>query len=154
MSIIEERLKEMGITLPESVAPMANYVSSVKVDDMVYTSGVVCIVNGKPLYTGRLGQDLTVEQGYEAARVTMINLLSVLKKEIGDLDLVERVVKVLGFVNSSIDFYQQPQVINGASDLLVEVFGDKGRHARSAVGTSVLPMNIPIEIEMIVKIKK
>lgn len=109
--------------------------------------------DGKPVYTGRVGADLTLEEGYEAARLVMINALAVLKEEIGSLDNVERIVKVLGWVNSAPDFTQQPQVINGASELLEQVFGERGRHARSAVSAHTLPFNIAVEIEMIVQVK-
>jgi len=150
---IENRLKELDIVLPPSLPPLANYVSCVRSGNLLFTSGAGCFVDGKPLYTGRLGRDLTVEQGYEAARVTVLNLLRVIQNELGSLDRVKRIVKLLGFVSSSDDFYDQPLVINGASDLLTEIFGEQGKHARSALGTSVLPMNLPVEIEMIVEIK-
>lgn len=151
---VEEKLKSMGLTLPEPMEPLANYVTAVVDGQLVYTSGAGCFEKGKLKYQGKVGAEITLEQGYDAARITMLNLLSAIKSKIGDLDRVERVIKVLGFVNSAPDFYRQPEVINGASDLLVELFGDRGRHARSALGTSNLPMNIPVEIEMIVKIKK
>lgn len=153
MSVIENRLREIGLALPSAPSPMANYVTCLQVDNLVYTSGASCFVDGRPIYTGRLGTDLTIEQGYEASRITALNLLSVIKAEIGDLDRIERIVKVLGLVSSAQDFYEQPRVINGASDLFVEVFGEKGMHTRSALGTSVLPFNIPVEIEMIVQVK-
>lgn len=153
MSEVEKRLKELGIELPKPSKPTAVYVPAVTTGNLVYTSGNDCKVNGEFLYTGKLGKDLTLEQGQEAARQTMINLLAVLKKHIGDLDRINRIVKVLGFVNSTPDFTDQPLVINGASELLEEVFGDRGKHARSAIGTNVLPFDIPVEIEMIVEIK-
>ncbi len=153
MGAIEQRLAELGLALPPTPPPMANYVTCLQVGDLLYTSGASCFVNGKPLFTGRLGAEVTLEQGYEASRVTVLNLLSMIKGHIGELDRIERIVKVLGLVNSTLDFFNQPQVINGASDLLVEIFGDRGKHTRSALGTSVLPMNIPIEIEMIVQLK-
>ena len=153
MSEVEKRLKELGIELPKPSKPTAVYVPAVTTGNLVYTSGKDCKVNGEFLYTGKLGKDLTLEQGQEAARQTMINLLAVLKKHIGDLDRINRIVKVLGFVNSTPDFTDQPLVINGASELLEEVFGDRGKHARSAIGTNVLPFDIPVEIEMIVEIK-
>lgn len=153
MSEVEKRLKELGIELPKPSKPTAVYVPAVTTGNLVYTSGNDCKVNGEFLYTGKLGKDLTLEQGQEAARQTMINLLAVLKKHIGDLDRINRIVKVLGFVNSTPDFTDQPLVINGASELLEEVFGERGKHARSAIGTNVLPFDIPVEIEMIVEIK-
>ena len=148
----EERLKELGIELPEVPKPAAAYLPANTVGNLVYTSGHDCRVNGVLLYEGKVGSDLTVEQGQEAARQTMINCLASLKKEIGDLDRVKQVVKVLGFVNSAPGFVQQPYVINAASDLLEEVFGEKGRHARSAISSNELPFNTSVEIEMIVEI--
>jgi len=120
---------------------------------MLYTAGSSCFEDGVVKYQGKLGSDVTLEEGRDAARCTMLNLLSVIKQQIGDLDRIDRVVKVLGFVASAPGFNSQPQVLNGASELLVEVLGERGRHARSAVGVSELPMNVCIEIEMIVKVK-
>jgi enamine deaminase RidA (YjgF/YER057c/UK114 family) len=153
MSVIENRLRELGLILPPAPTPMANYVTCLQVSNLIYTSGSSCFVDGRPFYTGRLGVDLTTEQGYEAAKITVLNLLSTIKAEIGELDRIERFIKVLGLVSSGQDFYEQAQVINGASDLLVDIFGEKGKHTRSALGTSVLPFNLPVEIEMIVQIK-
>ncbi|MDQ0220757.1 RidA family protein [Peribacillus cavernae] len=153
MSLIEKRLKEIGLVLPSAPSPMANYVACLQVNNVVYTSGSTCFMDGKPLYTGRLGTDLTTDQGYEAAKITVLNLISIIKAEIGDLDRIEQIIKVLGLVSSAQDFYEQAQVINGASDLLVDVFGERGKHTRSALGTSVLPFNFPVEIEMIVQLK-
>ena len=153
MGVIENKLEQMGLVLPSTPAPMANYVTCVVAGDMLYTSGASCFIDGKPLFTGRVGAEVSIEQGYEASRVTVLNLLSMIKAHIGELDRIERIVKVLGLVNCSLDFYEQPQVINGASDLLVEIFGEAGKHARSALGTSSLPVNIPVEIEMIVQLK-
>lgn len=152
MSLIEARLKELGITLEEVPTPVAEYVPSKRVGSLVYTSGADCRINGTLLYAGKLGKELTTEQGQEAARQVVINLLSILKKEIGDLDQVKQVVKMLAFVNSTDDFADQPYVINGASELLVAVFGEKGRHARSAIGTNTLPFHTPVEIELIVEL--
>lgn len=152
MSKIEKRLKEMGIVLPEPPKPAAVYVPAMTVGNLVFTSGNDCRVNGVFLYEGKLGEDLTIEQGQEAARQTMINLLAVLKVHIGNLDRIKKIVKVLAFVNSSPDFVEQPYVINGASEFLEDVFGEKGKHARSAIGTSNLPFNIPVEVEIIVEI--
>lgn len=149
----EERLKELGIELPKPPKPLAAYVPAVRAGDLVFISGQAPMRDGKPVYTGRVGADLTLEEGYEAARLVMINALAVLKEEIGSLDNVERIVKVLGWVNSAPDFTQQPQVINGASELLEQVFGERGRHARSAVSAHTLPFNITVEIEMIVQVK-
>ncbi|HLS90350.1 MAG TPA: RidA family protein [Limnochordia bacterium] len=149
----EERLKELGIELPKPPKPLAAYVPAVRAGDLVFISGQAPMRDGKPVYTGRVGADLTLEEGYEAARLVMINALAVLKEEIGSLDNVERIVKVLGWVNSAPDFTQQPQVINGASELLEQVFGERGKHARSAVSAHTLPFNIAVEIEMIVQVK-
>ncbi len=149
---VEKRLVSLGLTLPDAPRPLANYQPAVLDGNLLYTCGASCIVNGKPKFTGRVGADLTLEQGYEAARITALNLLSIVKAAVGDLDRIERMVKILGFVNSASDFHRQPEVINGASDLLVELLGDKGRHARSALGTNNLPMNIPVEIELIVRV--
>lgn len=153
MSVISNRLKELGIELPVPGVPVAMYVPAVTVNNLVYTSGNDCRDNGKLIFEGKLGKDLTIEQGQQAARQTMINLLGVLQSHLGDLDRVERVVKLLAFVNSASGFEDQPYVINGASELLELIFGEKGKHARSAIGTSDLPFNTPVEIEMIVQIK-
>jgi enamine deaminase RidA (YjgF/YER057c/UK114 family) len=153
MSVIEQRLAELGIILPEPELPAAVYISAVTTGNLVYTSGNDCRVNGKLLYQGKLGQELTIEQGKQASRQTMINLLAVLKSHLGDLDRIEKVVKLLAFVNSAPGFAEQPYVINGASELLEQVFGEKGKHARSAIGTNELPFHTPIEIEMIVELK-
>jgi enamine deaminase RidA (YjgF/YER057c/UK114 family) len=149
---VEKRLKDMGIELPPAVTPVANYVPAVRSGNLVFLSGHGPFNEDGALITGKVGADLTTEQGYAAARRIAIGLLGSLKAAIGDLDKVQRVVKLLGLVNCPPDFGDQPKVINGASDFLVEVFGDKGKHARSAVGTNALPMNIAAEIEMIVEI--
>ena len=153
MSAIEAKLEEMGIELPDSPAPMANYVPAVRTGNLLYLAGLgpAARPDGSSP-TGKVGQDLSVEEGYEAARLTGINILARLKGELGDLDRVNRVVKLLSMVNATADFTQQPAVANGCSDLMVEVFGDKGKHARSAVGMGSLPNNIPIEIEVIVEV--
>ena len=153
MSAIEAKLEEMGIELPDSPAPMANYVPAVRTGNLLYLAGLGPAARPDgTLPTGKVGQDLSVEEGYEAARLTGINILARLKGELGDLDRVNRVVKLLSMVNAATDFTQQPAVANGCSDLMVEVFGDKGKHARSAVGMGSLPNNIPIEIEVIVEV--
>lgn len=151
---LEEKLKSMGISLPKPMEPLANYVTAVIDGVWLYTSGMGPIENGKPKYQGKVGVEVSLEEGYQASRITMLNLLSTVKSYLGSLDRIERAIKLLGFVNSAPDFHRQPEVINGASDLLVELLGDRGRHARSAIGTCNLPMNIPFEIEMIFKIKK
>ncbi len=149
---VEKRLKELGLELPSAAKPMANYVPAVRTGNLVFLSGHGPLEKDR-LITGKLGSDLTVEEGYQAARLVAVGLLGSLKDLIGDLERVRRIVKLLGLVNSEPTFLEQPQVINGASDLLVEVFGDRGRHARSAVGTNSLPVNIAVEIEMIVEVE-
>ena len=146
---VEEKLRELGIELRPLSKPVANYLHGKKFGNLIYCSGCAPVKDGKNLYTGKLGTDLTVEQGYDAAREAAINLLSVLKHDLGSLDRVTSIVKILGFVVSADDFYAQPAVINGASDLLVEVFGEKGHHARAAIGTNAIPGNLPVEIELI-----
>jgi len=153
MEKIEKKLKSMGIVIPDAPKPVASYVPCVQTGKLVYTSGQGCKKDGIPVYKGKLGKDLTVEEGYEAAKISIINCLAILKGHLGSLDKIKRVVKLLGFVASVPEFVQQPYVINGASDLLIKVFGEKGRHARSAIGTNILPSNMPVEIEMIVEIE-
>ena len=144
---IEARLKELNIELTTPKPPTANFVKTVRVGNLVYTSGHgPDRAEGGPL-TGRVGDDLTLEQGQEAARLTGVSLLSSLKAEIGDLSKVKRIVKVLGMVQSTPEFKDQPKVMNAFSDMMVDIFGQKGKHARSAVGMSALPGNIAIEIE-------
>ncbi len=150
---IEKRIKDLGLELPECPTPVANYVSVQRSGNLLFFSGAGPFKAGKPVMFGKLGKELNVEQGYEAAQLTALNLISLLKKEVKDLSRVKQVVKLLGFVSSVDDFNQQPAVINGASDLIVKVFGDKGKHARSAVSVNSLPFSIPVEIEMIVEIK-
>ncbi len=149
----EAKLKAMGVEIPEPVKPLASYIPAVQVGNMIYTSGQIPMKDGKLLYTGKVGGEVTLEQGNEAARLCAINCLSAIKGVIGDLDKIERVFKVTGFVNSAAGFNAQPKVVNGASDFLGEVFGDAGKHARSAVGVSDLPIDAPVEVEVIVKLK-
>ena len=150
---IETKLSQMGLKLPVAGRPVANYVPAVRSGNLVFLSGHGPVLDDGSLITGKVGADLTLDEGYNAARQVALILLASLKSEIGDLDRVHRVVKLLGMVNCTPDFTDQPKVINGASDLLVELFGEKGRHARSAVGMNALPMNIAVEIEMIVEIE-
>lgn len=150
---IEARLQELGITLPEPSTPVANYVNAVTTGNLVFLAGKGPKKADGTYITGKVGADLDEEQGYAAARLTGINQLAALKAEIGDLSRVKRIVKVLGMVNATPDFTNQPEVINGFSDLMVEVFGDRGKHARAAVGMGSLPRNIAVEIEMIVEIE-
>ncbi|GAA4829938.1 RidA family protein [Paenibacillus vulneris] len=153
MSKVEQKLLEMGIVLPPSPEPRFTYVPCKRTGNLLYLSGQDCRINGELMYEGKVGSDLTIEQGQEAARQVIINCLAVLKGYLGDLDRVVQIVKLLGFVNSAPGFGDQPYVMNGASDLLVEVFGENGRHARSAIGTSDLPFHTPVEIEIIVEIR-
>ena len=150
---IEQKLASMGLTLTAPTKPVANYVKAVRTGNLIFLAGHVSTrADGSPI-TGKLGKDLTVEQGYEAAKATTVSLLSTLKAELGDLSRVRRIVKVTGFVNSTPDFPDQPKVINGCSDLLVALFGEKGKHARSAVGMAALPLNYAVEIEMVVEVE-
>lgn len=149
---IDARLLELGITLNEPSQPVGNYINSVRTGNLIYMAGLGPLgPNG--YITGKLGQDLSIAEGYDAARYTAISQLTALKAEIGDLNKVKRIVKVFGMVNSTPTFTQQPAVINGFSDLMVAIFGDRGRHARAAVGMVALPMNICVEIEMIVEVE-
>jgi len=152
MMLVEAKLKELGIVLPEPLKPLGVYVPAVKVDDWVYVSGMVALQNGEYKYKGKVGKDLTLEQGYESARICGINALAALKSVIGDLDRVQRIVTVVGYVNSTDDFTKHPQVVNGASELFGKIFGDKGIAARCAVGVQGLPGDSPAEIDMVVKI--
>lgn len=154
MGKIDDRIAELGITLPDAQAPVANYVPNVRTGNLIYLSGLgpaKAADGSRPI--GKLGQDLTTEQGYDAARLVGVNMLARIKQAVGgDLDRVKQVVKLLSMVNSTGDFTEHPKVANGCSDLLVEVFGDRGRHARSAVGLANLPGNIPVEIEVIIEV--
>ncbi|MGB5243683.1 MAG: RidA family protein [Lutimonas sp.] len=143
----EKKIEELGIVLPEVTKPVANYVKWRQVDNTLYLAGT------GPDVFGKLGKDLTVEEGYQAARETGIEILSILKVATGDLNRIKKFVKVRGMVNCTDDFYDQPKVINGFSDLMVEVFGEKGKHARAAVGHNSLPNNIAVEIEVIVELE-
>ena len=147
---IEQRLDELGITLPEAVSPVATYVRFVQTGNLLFISGTGPSSSAP---TGKLGQDLTVEQGYQVAREVGLQIIATAKAALGDLDRVKRVVKVLGMVNSAPDFGDQPSVINGCSDLFVEVFGDAGRHTRSAVGFVALPFQIAVEIECTMEVE-
>lgn len=143
----EKRVKELGIELAPPPTPIANYVNAVRTGNLLYLSG-----KGPGPIKGRLGESMSIEDGYKAARATGVSLIQVMKAELGDLDRVVRIVKVLGMVNCTPEFGDQPKVINGCSDLFVEVFGDRGRHARSAVGMGGLPNQIPVEVEVIVEV--
>jgi enamine deaminase RidA (YjgF/YER057c/UK114 family) len=150
----EARLKDKNITLPQPPRPMANYVGAVRTGNLLFLSGHGPMRDGKALATGKVGRELSVEQGYQAAREVGLNLLATTRAALGSLDRVKRVVKVLGMVNSADGFGDQPKVINGCSDLMVEVFGEEiGKHARSAVGMAGLPIGIPVEIEMVLEVE-
>lgn len=149
----EAKLEALGLTLPPVSAPIGSYVTCKRQGNLLYLSGAGPIVQGEVLYKGKVGAEITPDVGYEAAKVSALNLIANLKAELGDLSKVKSIVKLLGLVACADGFYGQPGVINGASDLLFEVFGEKGRHARSAIGVFSLPMNIPVEIEMIVEVE-
>lgn len=149
----DKKLKELGIELYTPTKPMANYVKAVRTGNLLFLAGHGPTKSDGSNITGKVGADLTTEQGYEAAKQTAISILSTLKGELGDLNKVKRVVKVLGMVNCTDTFTDQPKVINGFSDLMVAVFGEKGKHARSAVGMNSLPSNIAVEIEIIVEVE-
>ena len=152
MSVIETRLSELGLVVPQAPKPVAAYVPGVLCGELVFTSGQLPSANGE-IMKGKLGAGMTVEEGYEAAKLSALNCIGVLKSIVGDLDRVEQIVKVVGFVNSTPDFEAQPKVINGASELLGKIFGDSGVHSRSAVGVSSLPLGACCEVEIIAKIK-
>jgi enamine deaminase RidA (YjgF/YER057c/UK114 family) len=148
----EERLQQLGLSLPAPAAPVAAYLPCVRTGNLVYVSGQVPVVDGKPSHLGRLGEDVSPEGGAAAARTCAVNVLAALKAELGELSRVRRVVKLTGFVAGTPDFTGQPQVVNGASELFAEVFGDAGRHARAAVGVAALPLGVPVEVEAIVEV--
>ena len=150
----EARLVELGITLPQPPSPVANYVNAVRTGNLIFLAGKGPRSADGEEIIGKLGREISIEEGYRAARLTAINQLAVLKAALGDLNKVKRIVKVLGMVNSDPSFVEQPAVINGFSDLIVEVFGDRGRHARAAVGMASLPRGQAVEIEMIVEVEK
>lgn len=149
----EVRLKELKIVLPPAPKPIASYVPAVRSGNLVFLAGQGPIVAGKPTITGKVGSDVTEEEARKAARETILVSLSALRAEIGTLDRVKRIVKLTGWVNSAPGFTRQPWVINGASDLLVEIFGDAGKHARSSIGANELPLDIPVEIELVVEVE-
>jgi enamine deaminase RidA (YjgF/YER057c/UK114 family) len=148
---VSARLTELGIELPDTVQPLASYVPAVRSGNLVYTAGQLPIKDGKLAATGKVGADVTAEQGKALARVCALNALAAIDSLVG-IDAVSQVVKVVGFVASAAGFNGQPAVVNGASDLLAEVFGDRGAHARSAVGVSELPLDAPVEVELVVEV--
>ena len=149
---VEAHLQELGIELPAVPSSVANYVGAVRTGNLIYLSGRLPMRDGKVAFTGKLGRDVSNDDGYQAARLAMLNLVATLKAEVGDLDKVRRIVKVLGMVSSDPEFPDQASVLNGASDLLVEIFGDRGRHARSAIGVAALPFNAAVEFELIAEV--
>lgn len=149
----EEKLNRMGMELPLAAKPVGAYVPYLRTGNLIFTSGQLPLKEGKLIYEGKVGADLTLEQGYEAARVTALNALAQIKAAVGDLEKIAQIVRLEGFVNSAPGFTGQPKVLNGASEFFIEVFGERGRHTRYAVGTSELPLNAPVELALIVEIK-
>ena len=149
----DTKLVELGITLPPAPKPVATYIPAVRAGDLLFLSGTGPFKDGKIAFAGKLGRDLTVEQGAEAARLTLLNALAMVRQELGTLDRVVRIVRLTGHVASAEGFTQQPAVINGASDLLVQIFGEAGRHARLALGAAELPLNMCIELELILQVR-
>jgi enamine deaminase RidA (YjgF/YER057c/UK114 family) len=148
----ELKLKQLQIELPSVPKPVANYVPAVRAGDLLFLSGVLPSRDGQLIMTGKLGQAISIEQGMEAAKVALLNALAIVRSEVGSLDRVKRIVKMVGHIASAPEFTDQPQVLNGASDLLVAIFGEAGQHARVAVGSAELPRQAPIEIELIVQV--
>ena len=150
---IEEKLKEIGLSLPEAAKPVAEYIPAKMVGNLVFCSGQGPVKDGKMVYIGRVGKELTIEEGYQAAQICALNCLAAIKTAIGSLDRIDEIVSLRGFVNSDLDFFRQPEVINGASELMVKLFGEKGKHTRCALGVSSLPFNTSVELEMVVSVK-
>jgi len=148
----ERKLTDLGITLPAPPKPVATYIPAVLAGELLFLSGVIPFCDGKLVFEGKLGRELTVEQGAEAAGVALLNALAIIRQELGTLDRVRKIVRMTGHVASADGFVQHPAVINGASDLLVRIFGEAGRHARVALGAAELPLNAPVEIELIVQV--
>ena len=153
MSKIEDRLKEENLTLPEAPKPVAAYIPAKQTGKLVFTAGQLPMVNGELVSKGLLGQDVEIDEANKAARICTLNALAAIKGVIGDLDRIKQIVRVVGYVASVPTFTQQPAVVNGASELLLEIFGENGKHARSAVGMAVLPLNASVEIELTVEIE-
>ncbi len=152
--MVEEKIKELGFRLQETPKPLAAYIPAIKTDNIIFTSGQLPIVDGKLKYEGKVGENLFEEDGKLAAQIAVLNCLSTVKSIINDLDKIEQIIKLTVYVNSSPQFINQPEVANGASELLINIFGEKGNHTRSAIGVISLPRNSSVEIEMIVKIKE
>ena len=153
MGNFEDRLTALGVVIPEAPKPVAAYVPAKQVGKLVFTAGQLPMVNGELISIGLLGQDVEIEDANKAARICTINALAAIKGVIGDLDQIQQIVRVVGYVASVSTFTQQPAVVNGASELLLEIFGENGKHARSAVGMAVLPLNASVEIELTVEVK-
>ncbi len=151
--MIEEKIAQLGFSIPAAPKPLASYIPAIRTGDMVFTAGQLPMKDGSLAYKGKLGKELTEEDGKKAAQVCALNCLSVIKGEIGNLDNISNVIKLTVFVSSAEGFINHPQVANGASDLIKEIFGENGKHVRSAVGVAELPLGAPVEIEMIVKVK-
>jgi enamine deaminase RidA (YjgF/YER057c/UK114 family) len=153
MSLVESKLISLGIELPEPAKPVATYVPAKRTGNLIFTAGQLPMVNGNLTSTGLLGKDVEIEHAYKAARICTLNALAAIKGIIGDLDQIKQVIRVVGYVASVPTFTQQPAVVNGASELLLEIFGENGKHARSAVGMAVLPLNASVEIELTVEVE-
>ena len=151
--MIEAKIKELGYTLPEPAKPLAAYIPAIKIDKLIYTAGQLPSVNGQLQYKGKVGFNVSEEDGQKAAVLSLLNCLAVIKSVCGDLDQIEQVIKLTVFINSADGFTNQPKVANGASELLLKIFGDAGKHVRSAVGVNELPIDAALEIEMVVKLK-
>jgi enamine deaminase RidA (YjgF/YER057c/UK114 family) len=153
MGKVEDRLKSLGMVLPEVPAPLAAYVPAKKVGQVIFTAGQLPLLKGELICKGLLGQDVDIEQAYQAARICTLNALAAIKGVVKDLDQIVQVVRVVGYVASTSTFTQQPAIVNGASELLLEIFGEVGKHARSAIGVASLPLNASVEIELTVEVK-
>ena len=151
--MIEDKIKELGLSVPEPAKPLAAYIPAIQVNNLVMTSGQLPTIKGELKFKGKVGKDITEEEGRKAAEISALNCLGAIKGLIGYLDKIEQIVKLTAFVNSADGFISQPKVANGASELLGKIFGEQGKHARSAVGVNELPIDAPVEIEMIVKLK-
>ena len=152
MTSFDTQVTALGLVLPAPPKPVATYIPVVRTGDLLFLSGMIPFRDGVLMLSGKLGDDVSVEQGYEAAKVCLLNALAVIRQELGTLDRVKQVVRMVGYVASTAEFIQHPAVMNGASDLLVKIFGDAGRHARVAIGAISLPLDAPVEIELIVQV--
>jgi enamine deaminase RidA (YjgF/YER057c/UK114 family) len=153
MDVVESKLKEMGLELPPTPPPQAKYIPAVRAGDLVFVSGMGPLKDGRISHVGRVGAELSEQDGYDSARLCALNALAAAKSVLGSLDKVVRVVHLRGFVNSAPGFDRQPEVVNGASELMIALFGERGQHARAALGTSVLPRNIAVELEVVLQVR-